>query len=70
MIRRPGVTPVTAPLTRSVRAKRGRVGVKLQMLELVLRAAAPGVELVSSMSLAVVRSDEGTTLYLSTTFGL
>jgi hypothetical protein len=38
-------------------------------LWLALRAAAPGVELVTSMSLAVVRSDEGTTLYFTSAFG-
>jgi hypothetical protein len=38
---------------------------------LALRAAAPGgSELVSSMSLVVVRSDEGTSVYFSSTFGL
>jgi hypothetical protein len=37
---------------------------------LALRAAAPGVEIVTSMSLAVVRSDEGTKVYFSSTFGL
>jgi hypothetical protein len=36
---------------------------------LALRAAAPGVEFVSSASLAVVRSDEGTSLIVSTLFG-
>jgi hypothetical protein len=36
---------------------------------LALRAAAPGVEFVSSMSAVVVRSGEGTSLYLSTAFG-
>jgi hypothetical protein len=38
-------------------------------LWLALRAAAPGVELVSSMSLAIVRSDEGTTFYFTSAFG-
>ncbi len=38
-------------------------------LWLALRAGAPGVEFVSSMSLAIVRSDEGTNLYFTTSFG-
>jgi hypothetical protein len=36
---------------------------------LALRASAPAMELVSTMSFAVVRSDEGTTFYLSSAFG-
>ena len=36
---------------------------------LALRAAAPGVEFVSSTSLAVVTSDEGTSFYLLSAFG-
>jgi hypothetical protein len=36
---------------------------------LALRAAAPAGELVSSMSLAIVRSDEGTSFYFTSAFG-